>query len=128
MDHIGIAVKSLVEAVESFKILLGKEPEGFEEVADQKVRAAIFGMEGTRLEFLEGTAPDSPISRFIEKKGAGIHHVCFKVEDIDAEIERLKAAGFRMIDEQPRTGAEGAKIAFVHPKSTAGILIELNQK
>ena len=128
LAHIGIAVKNLDEATETFAKLLGKRPDAIEEVTDQKVKTAIFGTEGGRLELLVGTAPDSPISKFIDKKGAGIHHLCLEVDDIEAEIKRLEAAGIQMIDRTPRQGAEGCLVAFIHPKSTSGILIELNQK
>lgn len=127
LAHVGVAVNDLDEAIRAFSVILGKEPDGIEEVADQKVRTAIFGTGQSSLEFLIGTAPDSPIARYIEKRGAGIHHVCLKVDDLPAELKRLKAAGIRLIDETPREGAEGALIAFLHPKSTAGILVELQQ-
>lgn len=128
LSHIGIAVANLKEAVEVFATVLNEEPECFEEIADQKIRTAIFATGESRVELLEGTSPDSPISEFIEKRGPGIHHLAVQVDDLDAELARLKAAGVRLIDETPRIGAEGALIAFIHPKSTAGILVELTQK
>ena len=128
LAHIGIAVSSLAEAVPAFELLFGKQPDCFEEVTEQKVKTAIFGAGESRVELLEGTAPDSPITKFVEKKGAGIHHLCVRVDDLAAEIKRLMDAGVRMIDEAPRKGAEGMLVAFIHPKSTAGILVELNQK
>lgn len=128
LAHIGIAIKDLDDAAKIFSILLDRNPDAIEDIADQKVKAVNFDVEGGRLELLAGTATDSPISKFIEKKGAGIHHISLEVDDIEAEIKRLEAAGIQMIDKTPRRGAEGALIAFIHPKSTAGILIELNQK
>ncbi len=127
LSHIGIAVANLKEAVEVFSTVLDKEPECFEEIADQKIKTAIYATGESRVELLEGTSPDSPISKFIEKRGPGIHHMAVQVDDIDKELARLKEAGVRLIDETPRLGAEGAQIAFIHPKSTAGILIELQQ-
>jgi methylmalonyl-CoA/ethylmalonyl-CoA epimerase len=128
LAHIGIAVNSLDDAVPAFDAVMGRGPECFEEVAEQKVKTAIYGAGEARVELLEGTAPDSPISKYLEKKGPGIHHLCLRVDDLETELARLKAAGVRLIDETPRTGAEGMLVAFIHPKSTAGILIELNQK
>ncbi len=128
LAHIGIAVKSLTESVPAFEILFGKEPDCYEEVKEQKVKTAIFGAGESRVEILEGTADDSPISKYVAKKGPGIHHMCINVDDIEAELKRLKEAGIRLIDEKPRIGAEGMLVAFLHPKSTAGILVELNQK
>jgi len=128
ISHIGVAVSDLDAATAAFKILLDDDVECIEEVADQKVRTAIFGVGESRIELLIGTADDSPIAKYLEKKGAGIHHVCLVVDDLTAELQRLKTAGIRLIDETPRQGAEGKLIAFVHPKSTAGILVELQQK
>lgn len=127
ISHIGIAVADLGEAVRVFSNLLGREPDNYEEVADQKVKTAVFGLEGGGLEILEATSPDSPISKFMEKRGAGIHHICLEVDDIEAEIKRLEKAGMKLIDEAPRPGAGGSLIAFIRPKSTGGILIELQQ-
>ncbi|MEZ5360387.1 MAG: methylmalonyl-CoA epimerase [Candidatus Zixiibacteriota bacterium] len=128
LAHIGIAVESLAEAVPAYVKLFDKEPDCFEEVAEQKVKTAIFGAGESRVELLEGTAPDSPITKFIEKKGPGIHHMCIRVDNLEDELQRLKDEGFRLIDEKPRKGAEGMLVAFIHPKSTGGILVELNQK
>ncbi|MCP4569445.1 MAG: methylmalonyl-CoA epimerase [FCB group bacterium] len=125
--HVGVAVVNMDEAVRAFSILLDKEPDSFEDVADQKVKTAIYQTGESSLEFLIGTAPDSPITKYLEKRGTGIHHVCLRVDDLSAELMRLKEAGIRLIDEKPRAGAEGMLVAFVHPKSTAGILIELQQ-
>jgi methylmalonyl-CoA/ethylmalonyl-CoA epimerase len=128
LSHIGIAVADLKEAVEAFSIVLGGDPDHYEEVVDQKIKTAIFAAGPGRVELLEATSPDSPIAKFLEKRGPGIHHMAVEVDDLTEELIRLKKAGLRLIDETPRFGAEGTLIAFVHPKSTAGILIELQQK
>ncbi len=128
LSHIGIAVADLKEAVESFTLVLGGGPDHYEEIADQKIKTAIFAAGPSRVELLEATSSDSPIAKFIEKRGPGIHHMAVEVDDLAVELIRLKKAGVRLIDETPRIGAEGALIAFIHPKSTAGILIELQQK
>ncbi len=127
LSHVGIAIENLADAVGAFSVIFNREPDSREEVADQKVHTAIFSAGKSRVEFLEATAPDSPIAKFIDKRGPGIHHIALQVDDIGAELRRLKAAGIRLIDETPRTGVEGALIAFIHPKSTAGILVELQQ-
>lgn len=126
--HVGIAVKDLLSAIEAFSHLMNRPPDHQEEVDDQKVRTAMFKIGQSKLELLEGTSPDSAISKYIEKRGPGIHHICLEVDDIEKEIERLKKSGTALIDDIPRVGAGGRKIAFVHPRSTAGILIELQQK
>lgn len=126
--HIGIAVKDLESAIEAFSDLLNCPPDHKEEVTDQKVQTAMFKVGQSKLELLEGTSPDSAISKYIEKRGPGIHHICLEVDDIEKELERLKQNGASLIDEKPRIGVGGRKIAFVHPRSTAGILIELQQK
>ena len=128
IDHIGIAVEDLDEAVKRYTQLLGKDPEHFEEVADQKVKTAFFSVGESNLELLESTSPDGPIGKFIAKQGrGGIHHLCVEVEDIEATIAAYKAAGIQLIDETPRIGAHNKLVAFVHPKSTGGILLELSQ-
>jgi methylmalonyl-CoA/ethylmalonyl-CoA epimerase len=128
LSHIGVAVENLDDAVRVFAQILDREPESYEEVADQKVKMAFFAAGDCRVELLEGTAPDSPITKYIERRGPGIHHLAVEVDDIDDELRQMKAAGIRLIDESPRIGAEDARIAFLHPKSTAGILIEFQQK
>jgi len=128
LSHIGIAVDNLTDAVEAFSKVLGGSPDNYEEIADQKVRTAIFDCRYIRVELLEGTAPDSPITKFIQKRGPGIHHMAVQVDDIVEELKRLNDSGINLIDESPRAGADGALIAFIHPKSTAGILIELQGK
>lgn len=126
--HIGIAVRDLQASKQLFEKLLGVAPEHEESVADQKVNTALFRMGDAGIELLEATSPESPVSKFIEKRGEGIHHISFVVDDILHELKRLKQAGFQLIDEQPRRGAEGCLVAFLHPKSTNGVLIELSQK
>jgi methylmalonyl-CoA/ethylmalonyl-CoA epimerase len=128
LSHIGIAIENLAGAVEAFSLLFGRGPDRSEEILDQKVKAAIFSAGGSRVELLEATAPDSPIAKFIDRRGPGIHHIALEVDDIEGELRRLKSAGVRLIDESPRKGVGGALIAFVHPRSTAGILVELQQK
>ena len=128
IDHIGIAVPNLDEAVKTYTTLLGKKPEHFEEVAEQKAKVAFFGVGETNLEFLQSTSPDGPIGKFIEKNGrGGIHHICIRVDDIEKTLEEYQKQGIQLIDQVPRIGAHGKKIAFVHPKSTGGVLLELSQ-
>lgn len=127
INHIGVAVTSLDEAVPFYRDNLGMAFTGTEEVAEQKVRVAFFQIGETKIELLEPTAEDSPIAKFLEKNGNGIHHIAYEVDDIEAAIAKLLADGARMIDSSPRTGAHGARIAFVHPKSSGGVLTELCQ-
>jgi methylmalonyl-CoA/ethylmalonyl-CoA epimerase len=126
--HIGIAVGNLEQAVELYSALLGRSPEKTVTVGGQQVRIAMFDMDGCRVELLEGVSPDSAVSRFVATRGPGIHHFCLTVPDIDGEIRRLEEAGFRMIDHTPRMGADGGRIAFVHPDSAGGVLLELHQE
>lgn len=128
ISHIGIAVKNLDLSCETFSKLLNLNQAGREEVKDQGVKIAFFHVGGTSLELTESTTPSSPISKFIEKRGEGVHHISLVVEDIHAELDRLKSEGFQLIDEKPRVGAGGYLIAFLHPKSTNGVLIEISQK
>jgi len=128
LDHIGIAVGDLAQALAFYRDALGLEVEPPEEVASQRVRAHFVPVGDSALELLEPTAPDSPIAKFIEKRGPGVHHVTLRVDDIREALARLKARGIRLIDESPREGAEGALIAFVHPASTHGVLVELKQR
>lgn len=127
IDHVGIAVKSLEEAIKVWEGL-GLKVEEIEEVPDQKVRTAIIHVGESRIELLEPTAEDSPIAKFLEKRGEGIHHIALGVDDIEEHLEKLKEGGYRLIDEKPRIGAGGAKIAFVHPKSVTGVLLELCER
>lgn len=124
IDHLGIAVKSLTEAIPFYEKVLGLKCEHIEEVASQKVRTAFFACGEVHIELLEPTAEDSPIAKFIEKNGEGIQHVAFAVDDIKAELAHAKAEGVRLIDEAPRPGAGNKQIAFLHPKSTRGVLAE----
>jgi len=128
LDHIGIAVGDLAQALAFYRDALGLEVEPPEEVASQRVRAHFVPVGEAALELLEPTASDSPIAKFIEKRGPGVHHITLRVDDISEALARLKARGVRLIDESPRAGAEGALIAFVHPASTHGVLVELKQR
>ena len=127
IEHIGIAVKNFEAANQLFEDLLGIENYKTEEVKAEGVNTSFFQVGETKIELLEGTNPDSPISKFIEKKGEGIHHIAFDVEDIEAEIKRLQAKGFTVLNEIPKPGADGKKVAFLHPKSSNGVLVELCQ-
>lgn len=128
VDHIGIAVKSLDEALNFYENTLGIKCVETEVVEEQKVKVAFLPIGDTEVELLESTEEDGPIAKFIEKRGEGIQHIAYKVDDIEEAIADLKAKGIRMIDEKPRYGAGGAKIAFLHPKSTFGVLIELCER
>lgn len=125
ISHIGIAVESLAEQKAFYQQVLGLELIAEEEVLDQKVRVAMFRVGEVRIELLEPTAADSPIARHLERRGQGIHHIAYEVEQLDQSLGALREAGIRLIDEKPRLGAEGAQIAFLHPKSTFGVLTEL---
>jgi len=127
LEHLGIAVKSLNDSVPVFEKIFNKKATDIEEVAEQKVRVCKIKLENCDIEILEPTDPESPIAKFIEKRGEGIQHVSFEVPDIRQSLSELKEGGVRLINEEPRTGAEGMLIAFLHPKSTAGILMELAQ-
>jgi methylmalonyl-CoA/ethylmalonyl-CoA epimerase len=127
INHIGIATNGIEEALAFWRDALGLETLHTETVEDQKVRAAMLPLGESRIELLEPTADDSPISKFLEKRGGGIHHIAVEVDDIRAALERLKQNGARLIDEQPRTGAEGCLVAFVHPSAANGVLLELVQ-
>lgn len=128
IDHIGIAVSNLDEAVRLYKDVLGLELHGTEVVPEQKVKVAFLPVGDTEVELLESTSAEGPIAKFIEAKGQGIQHIAFRVDDIEAALEEMKAKGMRLIDEKPRYGAGGARIAFLHPKSTNGVLIELCER
>jgi methylmalonyl-CoA/ethylmalonyl-CoA epimerase len=125
IEHIGIAVKNIQESLPIFERLLGTTCYAVEEVAEQKVKTAFFKVGQTKIELLEPTAPESPIAKFIEKKGEGIHHLAFAVPDLPASLAELQNAGTQLIDARPRAGAEGLQIAFLHPKSTNSVLVEL---
>lgn len=128
INHLGVATKDIEEALKFYENALGLKNVHTEIVEDQKVRVAMLPIGDTRIELLEPTSEDSPISKFLEKRGGGIHHIAVEVEDIAAALLKLKSEGARLIDEQPRIGAEGCLIAFVHPSSTSGVLLELIQK
>jgi methylmalonyl-CoA/ethylmalonyl-CoA epimerase len=128
IDHLGIAVDSIDKGKNLYSEILGLEFEGTETVEEQKVTTAFFPVGESEVELLEATASDSPVAKYIEKKGEGVHHVAFRVENIEEALLELKEKGVRLIDEQPRKGAGGAKIAFLHPKSTGGVLVELCEK
>jgi methylmalonyl-CoA/ethylmalonyl-CoA epimerase len=127
LDHIGIAVKSIAEA-KAFYLALGFSEPVLEEVKSEKVLTGMLQLKNeSRLELLEATESDSPIQKFIDKRGPGIHHICLRVEDIDQVLMDLKAKGVRLINEQAKLGAHGCRVAFVHPSSTGGILLELSE-
>jgi methylmalonyl-CoA/ethylmalonyl-CoA epimerase len=128
IDHLGIAVTSLEEWIPYYRDVLGLEFGGTEEVAEQKVRVAFFKIGESKIELLEPTAEDSPIAKFIEKRGGGIHHISLKTDDITGALSKHSEKGLRLIDNDPRTGAHNMQIAFIHPKSTGGVLVELSQE
>ena len=125
VDHIGIAVKDLAQAKKFYEEILGMKATGEEVVEEQKVKVCFIPSGDSEVELLESTSPDGPIAKFIEKNGEGIQHLALRVDNIEAALEELKAKGVRLIDEKPRYGAGGASIAFIHPKATGGILLEL---
>ncbi|GAB4555913.1 MAG: methylmalonyl-CoA epimerase [Geothermobacteraceae bacterium] len=125
INHIGIAVRSLDASIPFYRDTLGMAFEGSEEVAEQKVKVAFLAVGESRIELLEPTAEDSPVARFLEKNGEGIHHIAYQVDDIEQALAALKEQGVRLIDETPRGGAHGTRIAFLHPKASGGVLTEL---
>lgn len=127
INHLGIASPGLDEAMGRMARLFGMTADYLEEVADQKVKTAFFPVGESTLEFLESTDSEGPIGKFLQKRGPGIHHVCFEVDDIDAMVAHLVAQGVRMIDAKPRAGAHGCRVAFIHPAETGGVLMELSQ-
>ncbi len=128
IDHIGIAVKDMDAALKFYEDVLGMKAEGTEVVEEQKVKTAFIPTGESEVELLESTSPDGPIAKYIEKKGEGIQHIAYRVDDIEKALEELKAKGVKLIDEKPRRGAGGAKIAFLHPKATFGTLVELCER
>lgn len=128
LEHIGIAVKDLEKSNRLFAALFNQSPYKTEAVESEGVRTSFFKTGESKIELLEATSPDSAIAKFIEKKGEGIHHLAFEVADIDSEIERLKTEGFELIHQTPKDGADNKRIAFLHPKSTNGVLVELCQE
>ena len=127
IDHVGIAVADLASAVAFYRDALGLEIDAPEEVPSQRVRAHFIPAGDASLELLEATAPDSPIATYLEKRGPGLHHITLRVDDIRAALAQLKARGVRLIDESPRPGAHGSLVAFIHPSSAHGVLVELKQ-
>lgn len=125
IEHIGIAVKNIEESIKYYENILGLKCYALEEVKDQKVKTAFFMVGQTKIELLESTDPEGPIGKFVEKKGEGIHHIAFAVKGIEYALSEMKSKGVQLIDKLPRKGAEGLDIAFLHPKSTAGVLTEL---
>lgn len=125
IEHIGIAVKSLEESIPYYEKVLGLTCYAVEEVKDQKVKTAFFQVGDTKIELLESTDPEGPIGKFIEKKGQGIHHIAFAVDDVNEALKQAEENGVQLIDKQGRKGAEGLNIGFLHPKSTLGVLTEL---
>jgi len=125
IEHIGIAVRNLDEGIAYYEKVLGLKCYSIEEVKEQKVKTAFFKVGQTKLELLEATSEDSPIAKFIEKKGEGVHHIAFAVDDLQDKLKQVEEAGVKLIDKEPRNGAEGLNIAFLHPKSTLGVLTEL---
>ena len=125
IEHIGIAVKNLKEAIKMYECIFGLSCYKIEEISDQKIRTAFFQIGQTKIELLESTDPEGPIGKFIEKKGEGVHHIAFAVENLADTLREVEANGFQLIDKQPRRGTEGLNIAFLHPRSTGGVLLEL---
>jgi methylmalonyl-CoA/ethylmalonyl-CoA epimerase len=128
INHLGVAVNSLDEALQFWRDGLGLELKEVEIVEDQGVRVAMLPIGESRVELLEATGPETPVGKFLSKRGPGLHHLCVEVEDLAAKLAELKTRGIRLIDEQPRRGASGSLVAFVHPASTSGVLLELTQK
>ena len=128
IEHIGIAVRNLDEAIKFYTEVYGLDCYAIEEVKDQKVKTAFFKVGQTKIELLESTDPEGPINKFIEKRGEGIHHIAFSVNDIEEKLIEIEKKGVNLIDKTPRKGAEGLDIAFLHPKSTFGVLTEMCEK
>jgi methylmalonyl-CoA/ethylmalonyl-CoA epimerase len=125
IDHLGIAVRNLDEAITRYTVLCGRGPNHLEEVASQKVKVAMFEVGESRVELLMATSPDSPIAKFLDKRGEGMHHICFKVANLEEALARLEAAGMEIIPRASEEGAGGSRVAFLHPKSVMGVLVEL---
>jgi methylmalonyl-CoA/ethylmalonyl-CoA epimerase len=128
IDHIGIAVKNLDETMKFYADALGLKTISTEVVEDQKVRIAFIPVGDSEVELIESTSPDGPVAKFIEQRGEGLQHIAFRVENVEEALQELKSKGIRLIDEKPRKGAGGAMIAFVHPKATNGVLVEITQR
>lgn len=128
VDHIGIAVKDIQKAGKFYTDILGLNIQGTEEVSDQKVNVAFIPITDSEVELLESTEPDGPIAKYIEARGEGVQHIAFRVENLEEALSELKEKGVRLIDQSPRNGAGGARIAFIHPKETSGVLVELCER
>ena len=128
IDHIGMAVKSIKKSLNFWENTLNIQCQGIEEVVDQKVKTAFLPLDNCEVELLEGTSSESPVSKFIERRGEGIHHISLEVEDLESALTELKSREVKLIDESPRYGAGGTKIAFIHPSATGGVLLELMEK
>lgn len=128
IDHIGIAVKSIEKAGKFYAEILGLEIEDVEQVADQKVKVAFIPISESEVELLQSTDPDGPVARYIDARGEGVQHIAFRVENIEEALGELRAKGVRLIDQEPRRGAGGAKIAFIHPRESNGVLVELCER
>ncbi len=128
INHIGIAVHDIEAAAKFYTEVLGLELGGIEEVPDQKVKVAFLPIGEVRIELVQPTSPDSPVAKFLEKNGQGFHHIAYQVEDTGAEVERMLGDGVRMVDQQPRSGAHNTLVAFMHPKTSGGVLTELVQE
>ncbi len=128
LDHVAIAVRSIDEALPFYRDVLGLDLLGFEEVPTQKIKVAVLSAGQTRIELLEPVSPESPVQKYLDKNGEGLHHIAFRSDGIEAELDRLDRAGIRLVDRSPRPGAEGARIAFLHPKATGKVLIELVER
>jgi len=128
IDHLGVAVNSIEEGKQFWMDVLGLKFEGSDTVAEQKVTTGFFPVGESEVELLESTSPDGPVAKYLEKRGEGIQHIAFRVENLEAALEELKAKGVQLIDQKPRIGAGGAKIAFLHPKATRGVLVELCER
>jgi methylmalonyl-CoA/ethylmalonyl-CoA epimerase len=128
IEHIGIAVKNLKEAIAYYEEVLGLKCYAVEEVKDQKVKTAFFKVGQTKIELLESTDPEGPVGRFIREKGEGIHHIAFSVDNLSEKLKEVESKGIELIDKEPRKGAEGLNIAFIHPKSTLGVLTEFCER
>ena len=128
IDHIGIAVKSIAQAGKFYTDVLGLEIQDIETVAEQKVNVAFLPITDSEVELLESIEPDGPVAKYIDSRGEGVQHIAFRVEDIDAALAEMKAKGVRLIDATPRNGAGGARIAFIHPKETHGVLVEICER
>lgn len=127
IEHIAIAVRDLERAISVFGSILGGTPSGRERVETEQVELAFFDLENGRLELLEPTAADSPVGRFLERRGPGLHHIALEVDDIEAALERCRAAGLETVGRAPRAGAAGRRVAFLHPRGTGGVLLELSE-